>query len=84
MPLSLCRPALGCGVLDGIMRGELIARARGEGIAVLEVHADLQSLYAAEGVFLTSSLIGLRAVSAVDGRKLAISPMVDDLAVAVD
>ncbi len=72
----LLTPALDCGVLDGIMRGVVIARARARGIAVEEVRAGRAALDDAEGLFLTNSLIGVRPVSTLDGRLVAGSPLV--------
>ena len=69
-------PALDCGVLDGIMRGLVIARARAKGIAVEEVRADRPALDGAAGLFLTNSLIGVRPVSMLDGQSVAESPLV--------
>jgi branched-chain amino acid aminotransferase/4-amino-4-deoxychorismate lyase len=64
----LFTPALECGVLDGIIRGETIAAARRLGAPVREVAAGPGALDGAEALFLTSSLIGLRPVSRLDGR----------------
>jgi branched-subunit amino acid aminotransferase/4-amino-4-deoxychorismate lyase len=72
----LLTPALGCGVLDGIMRGLVIARARSAGIVVEEVRVGRDALDMAEGLFLTNSLIGARTVSMLDGRPVAQSPLV--------
>lgn len=69
-------PALECGVLDGIMRGVVIARARARGIAVEEVRVDRAALDGATGLFLTNSLIGVRPVSMLDGQAVAESPLV--------
>ncbi|MDO9336970.1 MAG: aminotransferase class IV [Caulobacter sp.] len=71
----LLTPALDCGVLDGIMRGAVIARARARGVPVEEVRAGREALEAADGLFLTNSLIGVRAVSMLDGRRVAESPL---------
>ncbi len=71
----LLTPALECGVLDGIMRGVVMARARAQGIAVDEVRAGREALDGAEGLFLTNSLIGVRPVSMLDGRPVAESPL---------
>ena len=75
----LLTPALECGVLDGIMRGAVIARARARGVAVEEVRADRAALDGAEGLFLTNSLIGVRPVSSLDGVNLPESPLVAQL-----
>ncbi|WGM40470.1 aminotransferase class IV [Caulobacter sp. NIBR1757] len=69
-------PALDRGVLDGIMRGLVIARARARGIAVEEVRVGRTALDGAAGLFLTNSLIGVRPVSMLDGRPVEDSPLV--------
>lgn len=64
----LFTPALDCGVLEGIMRGQVIARARARGMAVEEVRTGREVLDGVDGLFLTNSLIGVRAVATLDGR----------------
>ncbi|HTI66711.1 MAG TPA: aminotransferase class IV [Caulobacteraceae bacterium] len=76
----LFTPALECGVLAGVMRGALIARATAAGLAVGEVCAGPQVLKAASAMFVTNSLIGVRAVADLDGRPFAPDPWVDRLA----
>jgi branched-subunit amino acid aminotransferase/4-amino-4-deoxychorismate lyase len=71
----LLTPALDCGVLDGIMRGVVMARAQAKGIPVEEVRVGREALDGAEGLFLTNSLIGVRAVAMLDGRAVAESPL---------
>lgn len=61
----LFTPALDCGVLAGTMRARVLATAD-----VQEVRAGPEALVSAEAIFLTSSLISLRAVSELDGRSL--------------
>jgi branched-subunit amino acid aminotransferase/4-amino-4-deoxychorismate lyase len=63
-------PALACGVLDGIMRGQVLAAAARLGVETVEARARMESLAGAEAVFLTNSLIGLRPVAAIDGRAI--------------
>lgn len=75
----LFTPALDCGVLDGIMRAEVMAAAAAMGVERLEVRAGRDALDRAEGVFLTNSLIGVRAVSALDGRSLPLHPLQEAL-----
>jgi branched-chain amino acid aminotransferase/4-amino-4-deoxychorismate lyase len=72
-------PALACGVLDGVMRGRVLARAADLGLAVEEVAEPPSALDGAEGLFVTNSLIGARAVSMLDGRPVAPSPLFDQL-----
>ena len=64
----LFTPALDCGVLAGIARGEVLAEAATVGLVVEEVRAGPDALADTQGVFLTNSLMGLRAVSTIDGR----------------
>ncbi len=64
----LFTPALTCGVLDGVMRSAVAAAARARGVEVEEVCAAPDVLREADALFLTNSLIGLRPVSALDGR----------------
>jgi branched-chain amino acid aminotransferase/4-amino-4-deoxychorismate lyase len=63
----LYTPALDCGVLDGIIRGRVIATSRYE---VVETRAGRAALDDAEAIFLTNSLIGVRPVSSLDGRAI--------------
>jgi branched-chain amino acid aminotransferase/4-amino-4-deoxychorismate lyase len=63
-------PALDCGVLDGIMRAQILRAARAAGVTALEVRASPEELQASDGAFLTNSLIGAVAVSMLDGKPL--------------
>src|SRR5690606_1825692 len=65
----LFTPALECGVLAGVARGAVIAAAPSLGLEVAEVRAGLEAAQAADAVFLTNSLVGVRSVSAWDGRR---------------
>jgi branched-chain amino acid aminotransferase/4-amino-4-deoxychorismate lyase len=67
-------PALRCGVLPGLARARLIASAD-----VIEVVATREALDGVEALFLTNSLVGVRAVRWLDGRDLAPHPMLDRL-----
>jgi branched-chain amino acid aminotransferase/4-amino-4-deoxychorismate lyase len=73
---TLSTPALDCGVLDGIMRAALISAARAEGYEVREVRARPAELEDADAVFMTNSLIGVRAVCALDERRYDMEPAV--------
>ena len=64
-------PALDCGVLDGTVRGLVIER-----IGAHEVAAGPEALAGADAVFLTNSLIGVRAASHLDGRALDEHPLI--------
>ena len=79
----LLTPALECGVLAGTMRACVLAAAGRLGVAVAEVQAPGQTLRGADAIFLTNSLIGVRAVSSLDGVELRPSALVEQLAAAV-
>lgn len=80
---ALFTPALDCGVLAGVARGEVLARAAAFGVRVHEVAAGPEALAAAEAVFLSNALIGLRPVAQVDGHGYASHALVERLAAAV-
>jgi len=64
----LFTPALDCGVLAGVMRAAVLEIAGRMGIAAAEVRAPLDAMAAADEIFLTNSLVGVRPVAALDGR----------------
>lgn len=66
---ALFTPALECGVLDGVVRGRVVA-----GMDAREVAAPAAVLAQADAIFLTSSLIGMRWASELDGRTLRPDP----------
>jgi branched-chain amino acid aminotransferase/4-amino-4-deoxychorismate lyase len=76
----LYTPALDCGVLDGIMRGQVIAAAGRVGAPVVEADVPSSDLKGAEALFLTSSLIGLRRVASLDGESCGDHPLLQTLA----
>jgi branched-chain amino acid aminotransferase/4-amino-4-deoxychorismate lyase len=67
-------PSLSCGVLDGIMRAQVLAAA-----PVEEVRANLDTVLKAEAAFLTNSLIGIRTIKVMAGRFLRPHPIIDTL-----
>ena len=67
-------PSLEGAVLGGMMRAEVLGAA-----PVQEVAAGPEALQDAEALFLTSSLIGVRAVSSLDGRAFGAHPLVEQL-----
>lgn len=75
----LTTPSLDCGVLAGITRKNVIARAADLGLAVAEVRLGPEVLAKAESIFITNSLTGLRPAMSLDGRSLVLSPLVDQL-----
>jgi branched-chain amino acid aminotransferase len=62
---TLVTPPLSDGVLPGILRAEILARARRLGLAVAERSFDLDALLHAEAVVVTNSLRGLAPVTAI-------------------
>lgn len=70
----LCTPALDCGVLDGIMRAQVLAAASGAGLQAVEAHAGLDDLSLATAAAISNSLIGLRPVGGLLGRTLQEDP----------
>jgi branched-chain amino acid aminotransferase/4-amino-4-deoxychorismate lyase len=79
----LFTPELACGVLAGTMRARVIGLAAGLGVTAAEVAAGPEALAAAEAVFLTNALIGVRAVAELDGRAFAPHALVQRLAAGV-
>lgn len=77
----LSTPSLAAGVLDGIMRGAVIAAARRLGAPVEEV---LTGPPVAEALFLTSSLIGIRRIARLDGGHVGSHPLLATLQRAVE
>lgn len=73
----LFTPRLDCGVLAGITRARVMAREPVEEVAV-----GIEALDRAQAVFLTNSLIGVRAVSTLGERVYAPHPLIEALATA--
>lgn len=80
---DLLTPALDCGVLDGIVRGEVLRVATSVGVKAREVHASRADLDRASGLFLTNSLTGIRAVASLDGRPVGPHPGFEALKAAL-
>ena len=72
----LFTPRLDCGVLDGIVRARVIEAAAALGVQVVEIAAPRERLDGAQGLFLTNSLIGVRAVRALDGGECGAPAMI--------
>lgn len=71
---QLFTPHRDCGVLDGIMRRQVMDIARVE-----EVRGPRAMLESAQAIFLTSSLIGVRPVARLDGVGLGSHGLVAEL-----
>ncbi len=80
---QLFTPALDCGALGGIMRGHILAAAPNLGLEPVETRAALGELEQADGVFISNSLIGVRAVSALDGRPVSRNRWIEALSLAL-
>lgn len=74
----LFTPHRDCGVLNGVMRRQVMGATKVE-----EVQAPRAMLESAQAVFLTSSLIGIRPVSRLDGVSLGSHGLVAELAAAL-
>lgn len=70
----LFTPHRDCGVLDGVMRRQVMTL-----MAVEEVKAPRAMLESAQAVFLTSSLIGVRRVSRIDGAGMGDHRLLSEL-----
>ncbi len=75
----LFTPALECGVLDGTIRAAVLVAAQSLGAPVETGRFPASALAAADAAFLTNSLIGVRAVRALDGRILPLDPLCQQL-----
>ncbi|UAL09715.1 aminotransferase class IV [Caulobacter segnis] len=73
----LFTPRLDCGALAGITRARVLASR-----LVEEVMVGIEALEAADAIFLTNSLIGMRPVSRLGARPLAPHPLVEALKAA--
>ena len=76
-------PALACGVLDGILRAEVLAACVRLGVPAQEVRAKPAQLLGSP-LFLTNSLVGVRPVVALDDASVETSPLVATIAHAVN
>jgi 4-amino-4-deoxychorismate lyase len=81
---QLLTPALDrCGVA-GVMRAELLVRARQLGISVLEREISYAELLAADEVFVCNSLYGVWPVRALAGHDWLVGPLTRKLQVIAD
>jgi branched-subunit amino acid aminotransferase/4-amino-4-deoxychorismate lyase len=79
----LLTPALDAGRMDGIMAAAVVAAAKDLGVETREVLARPSALESADAIFLTNSLIGVRAAQLAD-RAVSEHPLVKRLAAAVE
>jgi 4-amino-4-deoxychorismate lyase len=76
---TLHTPALDLGILAGVTRAAVLEIAPARGYAVDEGAFTIDSLYAAEEVFTSSSVRELMPVVELDGRPLRRGPAADEL-----
>ncbi|EJL27988.1 branched-chain amino acid aminotransferase/4-amino-4-deoxychorismate lyase, partial [Caulobacter sp. AP07] len=79
----LFTPALSCGVLNGIVRARVLAKAAALGAPTAVVATDARALEGAQAAFLTNSLIGVRPVASFEGRAFAPHDLVERLRAAL-
>ena len=80
----LLTPPLDGGILPGVARARVIEIAADWSVTALEQPLDLESLHAAEEVFLTNALRGVEPVSAIDGEPLrGEGPLTREMAAAM-
>ncbi|QWR78424.1 aminotransferase class IV [Candidatus Magnetomonas plexicatena] len=76
---ALYTPSLECGILDGITRKVVIDIAKKQGITVHEGKYFLNTLYRADEVFLTNTIMEIMPVGEIDGRLFSGSRKVTNL-----
>lgn len=67
---TLFTPALGCGVLPGVMRAKVLERASSFGLAAEEIVAGPQEISQADAIFMTNSLLMVRPVTRLDAIEI--------------
>jgi branched-subunit amino acid aminotransferase/4-amino-4-deoxychorismate lyase len=76
----LYTPAVEAGVLDGIMRAQVLAACRRLGVKVKQIRGGKLAVLEDAPMFLTNSLVGVRPIARLDGRPVPSSPLVQKLA----
>lgn len=79
----LYTPAPEAGVLEGIMRAEVLRACRRLGVKVKQLRGGKLERLEDAPIFLTNSLVGVRLVARLDGRRVPSSPLVSRLAAMV-
>jgi branched-chain amino acid aminotransferase/4-amino-4-deoxychorismate lyase len=80
----LFTPPIEAGCLPGVTRALVLETATGRGIEVELVREPPKVLELADAVFLTNSLMGVRAVSSYCGRQYAKSALVAAIAASIE
>ncbi|MGR4862715.1 aminotransferase class IV [Caulobacter sp. LARHSG274] len=77
---ALFTPALSCGVLNGVTRARVLAKAATLGVRTVVGVVRVEALERAEAAFLTNSLIGVRPVRRFEGATYAPHDLIARLA----
>ena len=80
---ALWTPELSRSGVWGILRAEVLERARGLGIAVRRARIGLEAVRAADEIFLTNALVEILPVTRFEDRRLEPGPVTRRLAAAV-
>jgi branched-chain amino acid aminotransferase len=70
----LYTPSLKCGILDGVMRAQVLELACGTGLHVLEGEFFPATIYRAHEVFVTNSTMEVMPVAALDAVSYPVGP----------
>lgn len=80
----LTTPLLDRSGVAGVMRGLVLEAARDLGLAVEETRIRPETLFAADSVLLTNSVIGIWPVRELDGHRFTINPIIPTLRQRID
>ena len=76
-------PSLACGIRNGVMRQRVLSWLEDQALPAVEVEADPGVLEKADLVWVTNAVMGVVAVSEIDGRALAVAdPLFDGMRAA--
>ena len=81
---KICTVPVGRGVLPGITRAVVLEICQSLGLATNKCVIKPEQLRQSEGIFVTQSALGIVPVAALDGRPVAPSPLVDQIATAYE
>jgi len=76
---ALCTPPLASGALPGVTRGAIFDLCKRRKIRVREMNARAAALRESDGAFLSMSSMGIVEIESVDGARLRLSPLVEEL-----
>ena len=81
---SIVTPQLHTAGIEGVMRRAVIEACAGVGRNVEKRNVSIEELFAADGLFLTNALVGIREISSVDGHAYDAGRTVADIRRIVD